>query len=139
MKVKQIPKLFLVLFLLIGVTNTYANTKNTVVTTEDKSIPLAEFLDRLSEEYNVFFTYNPELVSGTILDPKKYDYNKLERIIRKLEHKTRLDFEYLGNKYYVIYNKKSDTPEVKGLINNLDTSNITVDNILDNLQETVSR
>ncbi|WP_082041690.1 TonB-dependent receptor [Lacinutrix sp. Hel_I_90] len=138
MTFKQTPRLFLLLFLFLGITNTYANTKNTETTREDKSIPLAEFLDKLSEEYNVFFTYNPELVSGTILDPEKYDYNKLERIIRKLENKTRLGFEYLGNKYYVIYNKKSDTLEVKGLIANLNTSNITVDNILDNLQETVS-
>ena len=54
-----------------------------------------------------FFTYNPIVISGANLNPEEYRYNSLGKIIDKLEVKTKFDFEYLGNKYYVVHAKKA--------------------------------
>ncbi len=36
----------------------------------------------------------------------------MDKIINKLERKTSFDFEYLGNKYYVVYHKKAERAKV---------------------------
>ncbi|WP_084273350.1 TonB-dependent receptor [Maribacter antarcticus] len=71
-----------------------------------KEITLSEFLKEISSKHEVFFTYNPKLVETTSLNPAEYEYAALDKIINKLERKTSFDFEYLGNKYYVLYHKK---------------------------------
>ncbi|MGB5821611.1 MAG: TonB-dependent receptor [Saonia sp.] len=73
---------------------------------ESKTMALTDFLADLSEKHEVFFTYNPGLLSGTNLDPKEYNDDILDKIISKLEKRTSFDFEYFGNKYYVVYHKK---------------------------------
>lgn len=78
----------------------------------DKEVTLDEFLNEISEKYEVFFTYNPTLVSNTSLNPEEYKFPILDKIINKLERKTSFDFEYLGNKYYVVYHKKSERAKV---------------------------
>ena len=82
---------------------------------KNKSILLANFLENLSEKHEVFFTYNPEDIYNTRLNPRNYNFETLNRIIKKLEQKTRLNFEHLGNNYYVIYskNKKTITKSLK--------------------------
>ncbi len=70
------------------------------------SITLSEFLNTISSEHEVYFTYNPAIVSNTKLNPEEYRYATLEVIINKLEENTKFDFEYLGNNYYVVYHKK---------------------------------
>ncbi|TVZ14146.1 TonB-dependent receptor [Maribacter sp. MAR_2009_72] len=78
----------------------------------DKEVTLDEFLNEISEKYEVFFTYNPTLVASTSLNPEEYKFPILDKIINKLERKTSFDFEYLGNKYYVVYHKKNERAKV---------------------------
>lgn len=115
---KQRFTLLLFLLLFSGVSESKAADDLTA----SKTIALTEFLTDLSERHEVFFTYNPGLLSGTNLDPEEYRYKVLDKIINKLEKKTSFDFEYLGNKYYVIYHKKVVRPEVikAGTISRMD-------------------
>jgi iron complex outermembrane receptor protein len=59
-----------------------------------KEVTLSEFLNEISEKHEVFFTYNPNLVSSTSLNPEEYEFPALDKIINKLERKTSFDFEY---------------------------------------------
>tara|TARA_Y100000780_G_scaffold232573_1_gene266930 strand:+ start:58291 stop:61344 length:3054 start_codon:yes stop_codon:yes gene_type:complete len=77
-----------------------------------EKITLSEFLNEISEKHEVYFTYNPTLVSTTSLNPEEYKFPVLDKIINKLERKTSFDFEYLGNKYYVVYHKKPQRAKV---------------------------
>ncbi|WP_300025346.1 TonB-dependent receptor [uncultured Maribacter sp.] len=77
-----------------------------------ENVTLSEFLNEISEKHEVFFTYNPTLVSSTSLNPEEYKFPALDKIINKLERKTSFDFEYLGNKYYVVYHKKAERAKV---------------------------
>ena len=93
--------------LLLFISSLSINAAETV----KKEVTLSEFLKEISSKHEVFFTYNPELVGTTNLNPKDYEFPLLDKIIDKLERKTSFDFEYLGNKYYVVYHKKAAKAE----------------------------
>ncbi|WP_299433738.1 TonB-dependent receptor [uncultured Maribacter sp.] len=95
------------LFLIIG------NFKVNAAEKSNKRITLTELLKEISAKHEVFFTYNPSMISTTVLNPEEYKYSVLDRIISKLEKNTRFDFEYLGNKYYVVYRKKAERVNLK--------------------------
>ncbi len=105
MKGKQRFTVLLLLLLSIGITEAKAVTESRSFATS-KMVALTDFLAELSEKHEVFFTYNPGLLSGTHLNPEEYEYKVLDKVINKLEKRTSFDFEYLGNKYYVVYHKK---------------------------------
>lgn len=102
---KKILKMLLLAFLFIGITKVQALEKNETTAT-NKTVALADFLNDVSEKHEVFFTYNPTVISGAHLNPEEYQYTNLRKIISKLKVKTKFDFEYLGNKYYVVHPKK---------------------------------
>lgn len=103
MNVKKIMNLLFLAFLTIGMT---VNAAEKEEVSADKTVALADFLNDISEAHEVFFTYNPKVISGANLNPEEYRFDSLGKIINKLEVKTNLDFEYLGNKYYVVHTKK---------------------------------
>ncbi len=111
MKVKQVFKTLLTVLLFFGVTGSKAEDNKEKLAI-GKTVSLTDFLTEVSEKHGVFFTYSPDLLSGANLNPSEYDYGKLEKIITKLEKKTNFDFEYLGNKYYVVYHKKESKLKV---------------------------
>ena len=100
---KHLLSLFLLLFL-IGQTSVSATVYEEHPV--KSKVELSDFLSNISEKYKVFFTYSPELLVGEKLDPTEYSYGTLKKILHQLEKKTSFDFEYLGNKYYVVYHKK---------------------------------
>ena len=65
---------------------------------------LTTFLQKLSEANKVFFTYDAELLSDTYINISAFDNKTLDDIISDLRSQTRLNFDNLGNNYYVIYN-----------------------------------
>ncbi len=101
---KRIMNMLLLAFLFIGMMANAAKKEEAFEA--DKIVPLADFLNDISEAHDVFFTYNPNVISGANLNPEEYKYNSIGRIINKLENKTKFKFEYLGNKYYVVHPKK---------------------------------
>lgn len=103
---------------------------------ENSKVSLPDFLNEVSKKHNVFFTYNPKILLGSSLDPEEYKYDKLDQILSKLEKKTSFDFEYLGNKYYVIYQKKVSNNKLKKL-NIATQSGISFINTAFDIQKTV--
>ncbi|MFX0557090.1 TonB-dependent receptor [Maribacter sp. CXY002] len=109
-----ITNMLMLASLIFGSLPIQASNKSDVSTLE-KSVSLSDFLDDVSKKHEVYFTYNPSLISGAHLNPEEYRYTKLNKIINKLENKTSFDFEYLGNKYYVVYHKKAEKVKISKL------------------------
>ena len=73
--------------------------------TESEKIKLAHFLSKLSEEHQVFFTYDVSLVKNIHVNIQKLNNFDLQLIIDYLRDATKLNFDNLGNNYYVIYSE----------------------------------
>ena len=65
--------------------------------------PLVEVLEELSEKYQVFFSYDTELLNEFDVDFEYQQEEALEGAINRLLAETNLRYKYLGDKYYVIY------------------------------------
>lgn len=131
----RIMKTLFLAFLFIGITAIAAEKKDAIAA--NKTVALADFLNEISEAHEVFFTYNPVVISGANLDPEEYHYNSLGKIISKLKIRTNFDFEYLGNKYYVVHPKKVKRADIKKVSTPEELGFATV-NDLSILQNTVT-
>ncbi|WP_291964539.1 TonB-dependent receptor [Maribacter sp.] len=130
MRTNKLMRLLLAVMLFSSITSaTAANDLK-------ENVTLSEFLNEISEKHEVFFTYNPTLVSSTSLNPEEYKFPALDKIINKLERKTSFDFEYLGNKYYVVYHKKAERAKVLKV--NSATNGITATTLNKKVQNSIS-
>ena len=71
--------------------------------TKNKTLKLTQFLSELSEEHQVFFTYDVDLLTNIKVNADQLNNPDLQVIIDYLRAKTKLLFDDLGNNYYVIY------------------------------------
>ncbi len=78
--------------------------------------PLIEALKELSEKFQVFFTYEVDLVKNIKVDDKTFDEADLDLSINRLLENTGLRYELLDTRYYVIY---KDTRKGKGTVKKL--------------------
>ncbi|WP_245794805.1 TonB-dependent receptor [Flaviramulus basaltis] len=62
------------------------------------------FLSKLSNQYQVFFTYDADLLSNIDINTTQLKSTDLQVIVDYLRDQTNLHFDNLGNNYYVIYN-----------------------------------
>ena len=69
---------------------------------------LTTFLHNLSEANKVFFTYDADLLANTYVDTSDLHDKTLDDIIINLRVQTHLNFDNLGNNYYVIYNNNTE-------------------------------
>ncbi len=130
MRTNKLMRLLLAVMLFSSITSvTAANELK-------ENVTLSEFLNEISEKHEVFFTYNPTLVSSTSLNPEEYKFPVLDKIINKLERKTSFDFEYLGNKYYVVYHKKPERAKVLKI--NSSTNGITAMTLNKKIQNSIT-
>lgn len=67
-------------------------------------------LEKISNKFEVLFTYDIELISGIEVSPKYSKANSSKEAMKRVLSNTPLTFKYLGDKYYVIY---PDTKEGK--------------------------
>ena len=74
---------------------------------QKNTIPLANLLDKISNEHKIFFTYNANLLSNKYIQEEGFINLSLNESISLLEKLTPFLFDDLGNNYYVIYPKKS--------------------------------
>jgi TonB-linked SusC/RagA family outer membrane protein len=65
--------------------------------------PLVKVLQEFSENYQVLFSFDTELVQEIEVDYEFKQEEKLETAITRLLETTDLNYKYLGSKYYVIY------------------------------------
>ena len=68
-----------------------------------KGEPIIQVLEQLSEKYQVFFTYDLELLKDVLVENENHEGEDLEDVINHLLAKTHLIYEQLGEKYYVIF------------------------------------
>ncbi|WP_299316950.1 TonB-dependent receptor [uncultured Maribacter sp.] len=130
MRTNKLMRLLLAVMLFSSITSaTAANELK-------ENVTLSEFLNEISEKHEVFFTYNPTLVSSTSLNPEEYKFPVLDKIINKLERKTSFDFEYLGNKYYVVYHKKPERAKILKI--NSSNNGITALTLNEKIQNTIT-
>ncbi len=100
----------LLALLLVGLAtppiSVYATTTSASLQPEER--PIAEVLEEISEKYQVFFTYDAELLKGIKVKFELSEAKDLDNAINIVMARTGLGYELLGNKYYVIYkdNKK---------------------------------
>ncbi|MEZ4775744.1 MAG: SusC/RagA family TonB-linked outer membrane protein [Bacteroidia bacterium] len=78
---------------------------------QDRS--LIEVLEKLSETYQVIFSFDSELLEGLVVNFEIKSEEKLEVAINRLLINTGLGYKFLGSKYYVIY--KADERGTKNL------------------------
>ncbi|SIR16350.1 iron complex outermembrane recepter protein [Maribacter ulvicola] len=130
MRTNKLMRLLLAVMLFSSITSVFATNEL------KKNVTLSEFLNEVSEKHEVFFTYNPALVSSTSLNPEEYKFPVLDKIINKLERQTSFDFEYLGNKYYVVYHKKPERVKVMKI--NLNINGITAMTLNKKIQNSIT-
>ncbi|CAA0195746.1 TonB-dependent outer membrane receptor [Tenacibaculum maritimum] len=71
-----------------------------------KEVLISQILNTISTKYQVFFTYNPNLLKSFLIDKIPFKNLSLHESINLLEKTTPFHFENLGNSYYVIYSEK---------------------------------
>lgn len=98
-----------------------------IVDTQDNQ-KLNEFLNQLSDVYQIKFVYDSKLLDGKIIKSapeqkeKKTDQQKnLEQILQEVLTPHALTFEKVYDDYYVIQRKKEDLP-VKEILQRMDNS-----------------
>ncbi|MEN0047579.1 MAG: carboxypeptidase-like regulatory domain-containing protein [Bacteroidota bacterium] len=88
-----------VMVLLLPLSNTlHANSHLTL-----KEQTLLEVLDQLGEKYQVFFSYDSELLSSIKVNFELRDYEQLETAVNRALKDTGLKYKNLDGKYYVVY------------------------------------
>lgn len=99
-------KFLLLLFVLFSFQITIAQEH------KKKTIPLAVLLDKISNEHEIFFTYNTNLLSNKFIQEEGFANLSLKESFSLLEKLTPFLFDDLGNNYYVIYAKKESDKKV---------------------------
>ena len=95
--------LFLSFCLAIPISST-AGTDPAVLSAAQE-ISLAEALDRVGEEYQVFFSYNADLLSKTKIEFSYQKGEALEVVMERLLSNTNFGYKSYDNKYFVVYQK----------------------------------
>ena len=123
----MVQKLVFIKFILL-VFVTFTLQKTVAQDRNKKSIPLANLLDKISNEHKIFFTYNANLLSNKFIQEEGFVNLSLKESISLLEKLTPFLFDDLGNNYYVIYTKKEyDKKKIYSKGNTIFSSNVLID------------
>jgi TonB-linked SusC/RagA family outer membrane protein len=101
----QLTSLYLLLCCFLSFSNIQASfaSDNHFLSIKKQETPIIELLEAISKKFQVFFTYDIDLLKDIKVN---YDLSKavsLNKAINAIMEKTDLRYEHLGNKYYVIY------------------------------------
>lgn len=96
---KNFTKRNLIYFLLFG----FLIGSQSIAQANHNGEPITKVLEQLSEKYQVFFTYDLELLKDVSVDVDNYEGKELEAIINEILKPNSLKYEQLGDKYYVIF------------------------------------
>lgn len=83
--------------------STLSGLANPTEIAEPHKEPLTKVLEKISEKFQVFFTYDADLLKEIYVDIDIAKINTLEQVMKPLMRKAKLGFEHLGSNYYVIY------------------------------------
>ena len=97
-------KLTTILLLILGLASPPLNGQaNQNVSFAAQSILLTDALDQLSEEYQVFFAYDADLLRNIEVDNDLRRYRSLEEAVTGVLRKSSLKYELVNSKYCVIF------------------------------------
>lgn len=83
-------------------------------------IKLTEALERISETYNVYFTYDRELTGQYVVNYIEDDYFSAEHAIQRVLEGTNLTYQIFDSQFVIVYlNNRSGLKSVKQMINHL--------------------
>jgi len=99
MKKRLLPKKRLITLLLLFSSSINMWAHRTIT---PQNRPLVEVLEEFSEKYQVFFSFDGDLISEIEVD-FTFREEDMESAIDRLLNSTQLSYKYLGAKYYVIY------------------------------------
>lgn len=106
----------------------------TASSNETNNLNLVEFLNIISEQHKVFFTYDPDDVSNNQVNPNDYEIAYLNTTLERISKKTKLKIDHLGDKYYVVYKPGK---QVDKSLEKVDFKPYGI-NLAINLQQTIS-
>ncbi len=109
-------KFFFLIFVVLTWQTTFAQNKKT------PPVSLATLLDKISNQYKIFFTYDANLISNKVIQEEGFINLSLKESISLLQKLTPFLLDDLGNNYYVVYLKNNDTK--RKLSNTENLSNI---------------
>ncbi|MFT5438095.1 MAG: iron complex outermembrane receptor protein, partial [Ulvibacter sp.] len=92
-----------ILPLLLNVVFFLGNISNSLAYSYVNIEPITKVLNELSEKYQVFFTYDLDLLRDVNVEVEDYYGDELNVIINQILANTGLKYEQLGDKYYVIF------------------------------------
>jgi iron complex outermembrane receptor protein len=101
----MLPKLVFIKFILL-VFVTFTSQIATAQERSKKAIPLTVLLDKISNDHEIFFTYNANLLKNKYIQAEGFANLTLKESISLLKKITPFLLDDLGNNYYVIYQKK---------------------------------
>lgn len=82
--------------------------------------PLADVLEELGEKYQVFFSYNADLLTSVTVDFTYREGESLDLVMDRLLGTTNFAYETYGEKYFVVFEKTKDgIRDVKKLTRNI--------------------
>jgi iron complex outermembrane receptor protein len=79
---------------------------NSISAQNKNEILFTTLLDTLSNRHQVFFTYNSATFANKLINKTTIDNKNLQETLAILQKNTPFHFDYLGNKYYVVYTKE---------------------------------
>ncbi len=93
----------ILIMLLMVITHAFYATSGSDLGTNFQDRPLIEVLDELSETYQVFFTYNDELLNNVNVEFTLKKNEKLETAVNRLLAPVGFKYEQVKKKFFVIY------------------------------------
>jgi len=98
----QLTGIILVIFGL-GMPPLYGSSVKTNIVDTKQEVLLTEALDQLSEEFQVFFAYDADLLRDIKVEDDATAYSSLEEAIGSLLERSGLSFDLINSKYCVIF------------------------------------
>jgi len=106
---------------------------NSICAQNKNEILFTTLLDSLSNRYQVFFTYNSAAFANKLINKIAIDKKNLQEALDILQKNTPFHFDYLGNKYYVVYTKE-DYEKHRKKSKSSNSSYFATSSIIQNLQ-----
>src|SRR5690606_17954496 len=87
-----------------------------------EEIQLAEALTKLSQKYEVFFSYDEKMIQDVEVSYEPEHYRNVEHALSKLLAGTSLQYEIFDNRYIILYEESQEAiSSLKGMVRHLES------------------
>src|SRR5690606_2238791 len=115
----RMPGLILLIFLISG-TATSVDSHDLKIVQE--YIQLSEALTKLSQKYEVFFSYDEKMVEDVEVSYEPEHYRDIEHALNELLAETSLRYKIFDNRYIILYEESQEAiTSLKGMVRHLES------------------